>query len=164
MWEPDPQGEWLCLTKRFNEKQSVLCIKPPHVIKMLGQMTLVQCWFEGMLLHQLLLSSLELFLGWNLLSINILLVAFKAWAPFSSFRTVFFWPVVFNRLLGKLLFLSRSLQLKSLKTNDLRYIQHFSGLALWVSIYFVHTRVSQPRHYWHVGLDRSLRWGLSYVL
>lgn len=82
-------------------------------------------------------SLLEIFLGWNLLSINILLMAYKVLTPLSSFRTVPLWPIIFYRLWGKLLFYSKILQLKSLKTTELKYTWSFSGSTLWVSIYFV---------------------------
>lgn len=143
------------------EANSVLGIKHPNVTKLLSQTSLGQCWFQGML-YELFPSSLEIYLGWNLLSINTFLAAFKGRVPFSPFQAVLFWPAILNGLLGKLLFHLRILQLKSLKTTELRYICSFSGLTLWVSISFAHSRVSQPRHYWHVELDMSLLWGLSW--
>lgn len=113
-------------------------------------------WFQGTL-YQLLLSSLEILLRRNLLSINILLMAFKDWSPFSPSKAISFWPVVFNGFLGKLLFKNfKAEKSKNHWTNI--YIWSFSGLTLWVFIYFVSSRVSQPGHYWHVGLNMSLLW------
>lgn len=84
--------------QKYNIKQTISGINHPHVMKVLGQISL-----EQMLVPRHVITPVIPLFLWIIFRMKS---TFNKPSSFPQFRTVKFWPVLFNGLLDKFLFLS----------------------------------------------------------